>query len=52
MVVVDVNNLKNDKEASEVTEESPAGCAREGTLREIPVHDDNSGPNGKLLSYR
>ena len=24
------HNLKNDKEASEVTEESPAGCTGEG----------------------
>ena len=29
-VVVDVNNFKNSKEASEGTEESPAGCAGEG----------------------
>ena len=30
VVVVDVNNLKNGKEASEVTKESPEGCAGEG----------------------
>ena len=30
---------------------SPHGV-KNPTLREIPVRDDNYGPNGKLLSYR
>ena len=27
-------------------------CTKSTTLREIPVRDDDSGPNGKLHSYR